>query len=263
MMSAGIQKRDQGFGGMLFASVVFHLVVFFGFSYIAVTGTMKIAEQVYYVDVVNLPVASPQSGEPSSTVKVAPPQAAPAASPPHAAASAPAAPKAASMALKKQGAKKSVSPPAAATGSGETADEFQKRLSGIRRSVESEEHDEALAAIRARLQKGKGSSRAGMPGSTGTEAGSDYQSYLQSRLRDAFALTIASQSKNPEVEVRLVVDRYGALTGIRMERSTGDKLFEDSVNRAITKAKRNLRPPPSGNEFSCGVIFTPQGVARK
>lgn len=265
MISAGIQKRDQGLSGMLIASLVVHLVVFFGFSYIAVTGTMKIAEQVCYVDVVNLPVASPRSGDPSSAIKVAPPQAAPAVSPPRAAASAltPSAPKAASMSLKKQAAQKSVSSPAATTGSGETADDFQRRLSGIRRSVESGEHDEAVAALKAQVQKGKGSSRAGMPGATGNEAGSDYQSYLQSRLRDAFALTIASQSKNPAVEVQLVIDRYGALTGIRVARSTGDKLFEDSVNRAITKAKRNLRPPPSGSEFGCSVLFTPQGVAKK
>lgn len=266
MMSA-LQKRDQAFSGMLFASVALHLIVFFGFSYVAVTGTMHIAEQVYYVDVVNLPVASPRSGEPSSSVKVAPPHAAPAVSPPHAAVSAPApaAPKAAAtgMTIKKQAAKKSVTPPATTTGSGESADDFQKRLSGLRKSVEEEQHDAAVAALGARIQKAKATSRAGMPGATGNEAGSDYQSYLQSRLQDAFALTIASQSKNPAMEVHLVIDRYGALTSIRVAKSTGDKIFEDSVNRAITKVKRNLRPPPSGGEFSCSVLFTPQGVAKK
>ena len=102
-----------------------------------------------------------------------------------------------------------------------------------------------------------------MPGGTGKEAGSDYASYIQSRLRDAFKTTIAYASKAPEVVLRLSIDRTGHVTKSRIERSNGDALFEDAVLKAVSKAEKSFPPPPGGGEFEQGFIFKPQGVAKK
>ena len=102
-----------------------------------------------------------------------------------------------------------------------------------------------------------------MPGATGTEAGSDYGSYIQSRLKDAFALTIASSSRNPMVVARLTIDRNGKVIGFRIERSSGDKVFEDSVARAVDRASANFPPPPGSKEFQQGFVFKPEGVGIK
>lgn len=102
-----------------------------------------------------------------------------------------------------------------------------------------------------------------MPGGTGTEAGSDYPSYIQSRLTDAFRTTIAFQSKNPLVVVRITIGRNGRITQLRTEKSSGDKVFEDAVARAIAKAEQSFPPPPSREEFEYGFVFRPQGVGKK
>jgi colicin import membrane protein len=102
-----------------------------------------------------------------------------------------------------------------------------------------------------------------MPGGTGTEAGSDYASYIQSRLRDAFKMTIAHQSRKPEVVVQMFISRYGKLSSYRILRSSGDKVFEDAVARAIRIAAENFPPPPNRKEFQQGFIFRPEGLEKK
>ena len=65
-----------------------------------------------------------------------------------------------------------------------------------------------MEAIRNRAaSRGKG--QAGIPTGTGREAGSDYASYIRSRLVDAFKTTIAYQDKAPRAVVVLTIDRNG------------------------------------------------------
>jgi colicin import membrane protein len=143
----------------------------------------------------------------------------------------------------------------------ETDREFQKRLSRLERTVEGRQTEAAIDALRKKVAQGSG--RAGMPGGTGTEAGSDYGSYIQSRLRDAFARTISFRDRNPVVVLRLTIDRNGKVTGYRVDRSSGDKVFEDSVKRAVERAAENFPPPPGREEFQQGFIFKPEGVGKK
>lgn len=144
----------------------------------------------------------------------------------------------------------------------ETAREFEERLARLERETEAKHQAAALEALKRRTA-GSGKGEAGMPGGTGREAGSDYASYIQSRLRDAFKTTIAYESKAPEVVVRLAIDRSGHVTKSRIERSSGDTLFEDAVLKAISKAEKAFPPPPGGVEFEQGFVFKPQGVGRK
>ena len=102
-----------------------------------------------------------------------------------------------------------------------------------------------------------------MPGGTGTQAGSDYAAYLQSRLKESFSLTIAWQAKKPLVAIRLTIDGKGALTSYKIEKSSGDVIFEDAVSRAVQLAKKHFPPPPGGQELSYGFVFRPEGVDKR
>ena len=63
--------------------------------------------------------------------------------------------------------------------------------------------------------------------------------------------------------VRLILDGKGALTSYKIEKSSGDQIFEDAVYRAVQLARKNFPPPPGGKEFSFGFIFRPEGVDKK
>jgi colicin import membrane protein len=65
------------------------------------------------------------------------------------------------------------------------------------------------------------------------------------------------------VVIRLRIDRFGKVIGFRIERSSGDKVFEDSVSRAVNSASENFPPPPGRKEFHQGFIFKPEGVGKK
>lgn len=244
-------KKDFGLVSAITCSLLAHLAFFAAFTFLdffrpAHTNTVP----VYYVDIVNLPVANPQAGSPSDRgsdqapaipepqkeemrLPATTPQKLPAAIP-----------------------DRKKSEPRADTGQ-----EFNERLARLENKVQGQHTEDVIAQLRKKVAAGSG--RAGMPGATGTEAGSDYGSYIQSRLRDAFETTIATSSRNPLVVVRLTIDRFGKVIGYRIERTSGDKVFEDSVARAVDRAGENFPPPPGRKEFQQGFIFKPEGVGKK
>ncbi len=244
-------KKVAGLPPFIAFSLLVHAAFFAAFTLIDVfTAIQPAAAPVYYVDLVNLPVASPRAGSPT---------------PNGAERSAPAPvrareemkiPPATPKKIPATAAKKTIKEP-----SPETDKDFQKRLARLEKKVEGQETESAIEALRRKVASGSG--RAGMPGATGTEAGSDYGSYIQSRLRDAFAKTIAFRNANPMVVIRLTIDRSGKVIGYRIERSSGDKVFEDSVSRAVNSASENFPPPPGRKEFHQGFIFKPEGVGKK
>ncbi len=245
---------------MFLGSFLLHASAFLLSTYVHTFLPAPIEEPVYYVDVVNLPVASPRAGSP--TPGKAPGAVAPAAPPEQKA----------PMALPAKQANKATKVPApvkpttqAAPGGkapagGDEAAHLSDRLKRLEQNAEAKHEEAALDAIQRRVAAG---GRAGMPTGTGTQAGSDYGSYLQSRLRDALAQTIAYQSRRPETAVRLVVDRNGKLVRTVMERSSRDPLFNDAVMRAIEKAKTSFPPPPNGKEFEKLFVFSPEEVSKR
>jgi colicin import membrane protein len=142
----------------------------------------------------------------------------------------------------------------------ETAEEFNKRLAALESKAAAKRIDDAVAALRS---KGAAKGPIGMPGATGTDAGSDYASYIRSRLEDAFRQTIAYQSKQPEVFVKLTISQFGRIIRQQIVKSTRDRIFEDSVARAIGIAEQHFRPPPNGKPFEITVKFSPQGIGKQ
>lgn len=197
-------------------------------------------QTTYYVDIVNLPVAHPQTGSPVPTgdrqaAVAAAPVTLPAASLPRpAAGKTPAAP-------------------------GASAD-FEERLASLEGAVDSRRQAAAIAALRQKVTQ---QAKAGMPNGGGAEAGSDYLAYLHSRLKDSFRNTISYQTREPYVMVRLTIDGDGRIIRTRFERSSGDRVFELSVSRAIVQAERALVPPPGRAVFEGAFMFKPQGVSQQ
>jgi colicin import membrane protein len=253
-MSRTLPVHDRGLGWGFAASVALHLVLTLFMLFFRPTAPAFTETPVYYVDMVNLPVASPQAGSP--TVAAGAP-----------AAPAPAPPKPPEMALPQQKPptpKTSRQKPAPSPPSAETGREFEDRIAKLQRAIDERRQESAIENLRRKAAgSGHAAGPAGMPGGTGSQAGSDYASYLQSRLRDAFRATIAYQGKSPEVVIKLTIDAGGKIARQRIERSSGDRIFEESVMKAVARAEKTFTPPPGGGEFEYGFIFRPQGVGKQ
>jgi colicin import membrane protein len=247
-----LPKKEAGLGSSLACSLLFHGLLLALVLFMGTFQTFHAPQApVYYVDLLNLPVADPRAGSPAARGAEA---AAPSAPEQEALPLPATAPTAVPKTIPKPiTAAKQVQP--------ESDKEFQERLARLQRNVEGRHAAAAIDNLRQKVASGAG--RAGMPGGTGTEAGSDYGSYIQSRLRDAFAQTIAARSTNPQVVVRLTIDRFGKLIGYRLEKSSGDTVFEEAVTRAVRRAEATFPPPPGGKQFQQGFIFKPEGVGTK
>ena len=250
-------KKMPDLGDMVMLSIIVHLLLFLLLVRLsALQWRRAVSAPVYYVDLVNLPVAHPRPEMPATAGNN---RQAPVAAPTvKEAMKLPA--KAEKVAKLKLPPLKSPPPRLGA----ESDREFQERLARLQRQTEERHEASALEALRQKVAiTGKGAGQGGSPAATGSEAGSDYPSYIQSRLKDAFVNTIAFQSKAPEVLVRISIARSGRLAGYRIERSSGDPLFEAAVARAITKAEKTFPPPPDGKGFEQSYLFRPQGVGKK
>lgn len=242
-------SAEPGMGASFAISTVIHVTVFLLlFWYGSFVRPMKVVE-TYYVDIVNLPVASPQAGSPTqqgSDSEAAPPPKAP-----DAPMSVPQPPDRSVKADRKT----------AATTPKKEDSSFADNLAKLKSKAEAKEQEAVLERMRNRLAS-PGSGRAGMPAATGNEAGSDYTAYIQSRLKDAFRETISFSSKNPEIVVRIFIDANGKLNHRKIERSSPDRAFEISVIRAIELASEKFTPPPNRKAFEGVFVFKPQGISQ-
>jgi len=238
------RQSDTWLGVTLLLSATAHVAAFVCMLWLQqLAPDLGQLQTTYYVDVVNLPVAAPQAGSPA-------PEAV--ATTEDAVATAPQA-----------GPQKPAAAPLAVTGGGEAPPSedhgFQERMAKLAARAAEQRQAAALESLRTKIAGGK----TGMPGATGTQAGSDYTAYLHSRLKDAFRETISYQSAAPFAVVRLTIDGDGRVLRTRFERSNGDKLFESSVQRAITLAEQRIVPPPGRIKYEGTFVFKPQGVTQQ
>jgi len=240
--------KDTGMGVSFIVSAVIHLTVFLLVLWRGgLMAPLKIQE-TYYVDIVNLPVASPQAGSPSQKGN----DAQPAPAPPKTPTPPMALPKPAAISTKPQ---KTVAKVKDSTA--ESAAEFE---SNLKRMDEARQQEARMARLQEKV-KNQGAGRAGMPTGNGKEAGSDYLAYLQSRLKDAFRDTISYTSRSPEMTVRIFIDTNGKLSRKKTERSSGDRAFEISVLRAIDTASEKFTPPPNRKVFEGVFVFKREGIS--
>jgi colicin import membrane protein len=245
-------KNNPRFGVMVIFSLLLHLTIYIIFyQFNNLLRPIYPREQTYYVDLVNLPVARPQSGTPSASVKNSPPASSTTRQ---------------EMKLpdnsRKKAGKAATSPSIKKTPkikpAPETGEELSRQMAKLEKRVEEKHARSALDAIRNKA----GGGRVGIPGGMGNQAGSDYASYVKSRLEDAFYTPIAYKGKKPEVKLLLRISRYGKID-YRIEQSSHDILFEAAVRRAIDMARENLKLPPDGEDFEHSFVFRPEGVKKK
>lgn len=246
-------RVDTGMGVSCIVSTVIHLTVFLLLIWWGKLFPMQmVVQETYYVDVVNLPVANPRSGSPvpkGNQAEIAPPPPA-------------ATDKSMSLPEKSKPTTKTIAKPNPQATRGDTASSeaaLAERMAKLERITEARHEEAVMERLRSRA-KTPGSGRAGMPAASGTEQGSDYTAYIQSRLKDAFADTISYSSKNPEMVVRLFIDAGGKVTRNVVERSSGDRAFELAVLRAIDMASEKFLPPPAKKQFEGVFVFKPQGI---
>lgn len=243
-MHALQRRSDTWLGVTLLLSATVHVAAFVCAIWLQqLNPALGQLQTTYYVDVVNLPVAAPQAGSPV----------------PEAGATAEDAVAAAPQA----GPQTLPAAPLPATVGGKAAPSedhgFQERMAKLAAKAAEQRQAAALESLRRKISGDK----TGMPGATGSQAGSDYTAYLHSRLKDAFRETISYQSAAPFAVVRLTIDGDGRIVQTRFERSNGDKLFERAVQRAITLAEQRIVPPPGRTTYEGTFVFKPQGVTQQ
>lgn len=279
-MKSTLQRKEPGFGWTMLCSVAIHLTCFILLVEVHYYAFPLKEGPVYYVDVVNMPVAKPQAGTLSKTGSVTPLPARkemviPAAPPQKAVATlktpvvkkiplparkempilAPSSRKA--VAKLRTPVEKRPHEPA------ETSRQFEERMANIEQEVAEKHTTAALEVLQKKVAGAGKAGRSGIPGGRGIETGSNYAGFIRSRLTDAFRTTIAFQTKNPEVMVSLTIDRTGKVAGLTLERSSNDRIFEDAVMNAIVKAEQTFVPPPGGGTFEHSFKFVPEGVSKK
>jgi len=250
-MKNALTRSYPGLGGMLALSFICHLVVFLVIAnWHFFPESHQDETPVTYVDMVTLPVASPQSGTPAPAQSQSK---APAATP----APAPPPPAAPAMALPAKPAVKTPAPSQAKTEQQTAAEAkaYDERLAKLQQQAEDRRQADALE----RLKKKGAGTQTGMPGGKGTQAGSDYSSYLQSRLKDALREVMVTQTKAPQVIATITVSPDGRIE-CRVEKGSGDPLFDDAVQRAVALAGKTLVPPPNRSQFKHVFRFMPEGV---
>ena len=243
---------DYTLGVNLIVSAVMHLAVFL-LVFQAYTQRHSASFQVretYYVDVVNLPVASPRFGSPTQKGDDAE-----APSPPSREQSMvePAKPTPIS---KPDASQKTLKNDTAKADS----DVFEKKMAALQGKADARRQEAAFERLRSRVGSA-GSGRSGMPDGTGSEAGGRYEDYIKSRLEDALKRTISYGTRSPEVVIRLTIATDGRIIRQKIERSSGDKAFEIAVQRAIDIVRADLPPPPNRKTFESGFIFKPQEIS--
>jgi colicin import membrane protein len=245
---------DGTFAVSLIASTVIHLAVFLLLIWWGRIFPVSMpVQETYYVDVVNLPVASPRAGSPTQKgddAEAPPPRPAP-----EKGMTLPAPPKPA-VVTSKQAAQK----PAEKGKPTEESDAFAEKLAKLQGKAEAQQAEAALEGLRRKVAA-SGSGKSGMPGASGSEAGSRYEDYIKSRLEDALKKTSSYSTKNPVVVVRLSIAINGQISYKKIERSSGDHIFELAVLRAIEMVGESLHPPPNQRAFESGFIFKPREIS--
>jgi colicin import membrane protein len=252
-MVSRTSRIDTGMSASFIASAVIHLAVFLLLAWYGRLMPLQTPiQETYYVDVINLPTANPQSGTPAqkpAESEAAPPP--PLLIPP-------------SMALPLSvTSPKAINKPALVpvpqkSEASDTA--FAERMAKLERNAEARREDAVFDKLRSKVKAG-GSSKIGMPGAGGAEAGSRYGDYIKSRLEDALKVTSSYSTKNPEVVVRLTIAPDGRLSWIKIERSSGDATFELAVRRAIDLASVKFTVPPGRTVYENGFVFKPRSIS--
>ena len=127
--------------------------------------------------------------------------------------------------------------------------ELEKAIEGVRRRVE---------ASGSTTTQAKPSGQAAATGEAGSGRMNAYYNVLWSRITAEWAFPTAMQlTKNLEVVVYVTVSRSGVVSSLDIEKSSGNRYFDESALRAIRKAGPFPPIPETilGSSLELGIRF--------
>lgn len=249
-MTSRIEKIDTGISVGFVVSAVIHLAVFLLLLWSGrIFPQKQTIREAYYVDVVTLPVAKPQSGIPAQAESE---ESVPLPPTPKKTQPVP------SVNVPKETAKPIQPVKAESLPKNTESEAFAEQMARLARNSEVRREEAILEKLRSKVKTGV--SKTGVPGAGGVEPGSRYSDYIKSRLEDALKLTTSYTTKSPEVTVRITIAGDGKLLRMKVERSN-DATFELAVRRAIDLASQRFTPPPGRTVFENGFVFKPKDIS--
>jgi TonB family protein len=85
----------------------------------------------------------------------------------------------------------------------------------------------------------------------------NYETSISTRLVDALKKTSKFNTRKPEVYVRIFIAADGVLSWQKIERSSGDRMFELAVLQAVEMVNKNPIPTPNGKAMVRYYLFKP------
>jgi len=254
--------HDPRLGRLLLASLGAHLAVVVLFSGVLLPRFARDTRPVYHVDLVNLPVKNPQAGRPDASpepAKAPAPAAAPepVKSPPPAPVKPTAQPEAVKIAKPSPPAKKPEVVKTAPKAASYEKEDLSSAIEDMRRRQEIGALKQKLAQLGAK----DGRQPAAVPNAPvgsltgkGTEEGSAWDEWLRTFLKANWSLSKYQVSRlDLEAKVRIVYDSQGNLVDYKFLDPSGDKVFDDSVKKAILLEKQLPKKPSERLEIE--VVF--------
>ncbi len=252
-LKQGVAGRSEPkLGQMFLVSFGLHLLIFLLFTGLILPRFSRPKPPVYFVDLLNMPVARPQAGRPDARpepVKPAPekkvvrpePKPAPPAPPATSKVAAP---------LKTAPAKAKPEPTKPTPAPVAKYSDTQARIEEMKRRQEREELKQRLAQLSAkdsRQEPAPVAAPVGMPEGRGDQAGSDQRTWLQAFFKANWSLS-KYQVSNRNLETRVAVryDAAGNLLGYEVKKPSGDQAFYDSVKRAVLRDRKLPFAPGQG-----------------
>ena len=267
-------SRTPGIGRMLVLSFTLHVVVFVIFGGYVVPRIKEDNKPVYYVDLINSPVANPRAGRPdAAAVKKKIP-----------------AKKKKKAAIKKPPVKKTPvkKPPVKKTVPVKKVPPVIKKVvetvpiaqpivtppkkveptltpivpvtdSDPMDAIEQMRRKQRIAALKeklSRLATESSTAPVGVVGGSGDQAGSDFDGWIKSFLSQAWALPAHYRQRGLVATMLLRFNSQGQMVYTEMLRSSGDNFFDASVKRAVQQLQRLPNEPKNQLEFT--VTFDPR-----
>lgn len=279
---------EPGFKQMLLVSVLLHLLVP-AIIYAPFFPKREIKKPpVYRVNLVNKIVKNPQAGRPEAVAPKKPkakpkatpkpkpkpkakpipvkpkPKPKPVAKPKPKAVPVKPKPKPAAKPVKKPVTAPKPEPKPAVSKAQESA--LQKRLEQLRAAQDKKVQEAARkqrleqmkAAAAAEVEKSRVKSPiddapVGMADGKGDEAGVSAVAHVQEFIQQQWSFSKYQAVGNPEAEVLLSYNAEGTLIHYKFIRKSGNEAFDESLRRAIAKAKQLVQPLPESMQFE--IVF--------
>lgn len=257
------RSRTPGIGRMLLLSFILHVVVFLLFAGFVVPRIKEDTKPVYYVDLINPPVANPRAGRPDTPVakKKIPAKKKkkaaikkPPVIPPPVKKTVPVVKKvveAVPIAQPRVTTPKKVAPtftPVETVPDSNPMDAIEQ----MRRKQRIAELKEKLS----RLATEPSTAPVGVVGGSGDQVGVDFDGWIKSFLSQAWALPAHYRQRGLVATMSLRFNRQGQLVYSEMTRTSGDNFFDASVKRAVQQLQRLPNEPKKQLELS--VTFDPR-----